>query len=231
MQAEIKTQAIVIRAVPYGESDMIITLVGVDGRLTATARGCLKRGAKLRFAAEPFNFGEYVLVGKNGRYTVKECNQLDSFSRLTSDIERYYAGCMILDALGRLSEEPSVPLFMSALTSLGDLAYSDKDADGVLTGFLLKAISLGGGELNFAHCNVCKCVLDGDAAFSDADGIVCKHCAGVGAIPIEGSVRAYLAGESEPARPLRVKANILLCDIVYFILGVRLNTGYLTEQL
>ena len=50
MQVEaIKTKAIVTRAVPYRESDMIVTLVSVDfGKITASARGCLKPKAKLR---------------------------------------------------------------------------------------------------------------------------------------------------------------------------------------
>ena len=46
--ADVKVKAIVTRAVPYNESDMIVTLVGVDtGVLTATAKGCLKPKAKL----------------------------------------------------------------------------------------------------------------------------------------------------------------------------------------
>ena len=53
-----KIKAIVTRAVPYRESDMVLTLVSPEeGRLTASARGCLKPRAKLRYAAEPMNFG------------------------------------------------------------------------------------------------------------------------------------------------------------------------------
>ena len=64
---ELKTKAIVVRAVPYHETDMIVTLVSLEyGKLTATARGCLKPKAKLRYAAEPMNFGDYLLSGKNG---------------------------------------------------------------------------------------------------------------------------------------------------------------------
>ena len=54
-----KVKAIVTRAVPYKETDMVLTLVSLEeGRITASARGCLRPGAKLRFAAQPMNFGE-----------------------------------------------------------------------------------------------------------------------------------------------------------------------------
>lgn len=80
--ADVKVKAVVTRAVPYNESDMIVTLVGVDtGVLTATAKGCLKPRAKLRYAAEPMNFGDYVLSGRNGRYVITECSQIESFPK------------------------------------------------------------------------------------------------------------------------------------------------------
>ncbi|MBO5654701.1 MAG: recombination protein O N-terminal domain-containing protein, partial [Clostridia bacterium] len=45
--------AIVTRAVPYGDADMILTLVSVeDGKLTVTGKSCLKPKAKLRYATE-----------------------------------------------------------------------------------------------------------------------------------------------------------------------------------
>ncbi|MEG1529965.1 MAG: recombination protein O N-terminal domain-containing protein, partial [Clostridia bacterium] len=68
-----KVKAIVTRAVAYNESDMIVTLVSVEeGKLTATVKGCLKPNAKLRYAASPMNFGEYVLADTHGRYIVTE---------------------------------------------------------------------------------------------------------------------------------------------------------------
>ena len=112
-----KIKAIVTRAVPYRESDMVLTLVSPEeGRLTASARGCLKPRAKLRYAAEPMNFGEYMLAGKGDRYIVTDCVQYDSFSPVTSDIDRYYAACMILELLSnalRGAGDALVPMVIS----------------------------------------------------------------------------------------------------------------------
>lgn len=228
MQAgELKLTAIVTRATPYGESDMIITLVGVDGKVTATARGCLKKGAKLRYAAEPMNFGDYVLACKNGRYTVIECSQIESFSEVTSDIDRYYAAFLALDVLSRLSEERG--MLALTLKALDELAHSDKDADDVVRDFLLMTLALGGNTLDFGVCNVCGLTLDEEAYFKESDGIVCKHCRGEGAIVIDAASRSYLDG-GETSHSLRLRANKLLCDLIYNMLGIKINAEYFVER-
>ncbi len=233
MQAEtIKIKAIVTRAVPYRESDMIVTLVGVEeGRLTATARGCLKPKAKLRYAAEPLNFGEYVLSGKNGKYVVTECNQIESFSAVTADLDRYYAAFMALEALDKLSREPQPRIFMRTLTCLGDLAYAtDKDSSAIVTEFLKDILTESGNALDFGHCGVCRCDLEEEAYFSDRDGVVCKHCKSFDSIPIPPDVRSYICGRPADVQTA-AKANILLSNLVYQMTGVRIGAHYFTEQL
>lgn len=232
--ADLKVKAIACRAVPYKESDMIVTLVGVDtGKITATARGCLKPKAKLRYSAEPMNFGDYVLSGKGGRYIITECSQIESFSQITQDIERYYAGALVLDVLQKLSPDPQPELFISSLKTLNNLAYTSDDADAIVTDFLLDVLKIFGNELDFKHCNVCKCNLESTVYFKDVDGIVCEHCKGLdGYIPIDVTTRRYLSGEERNiTHNLRVKANLLLSELVYITSGVRIGTHYFTEQI
>ena len=230
--ADVKVKAIVTRAVPYNESDMIVTLVGVDtGVLTATAKGCLKPKAKLRYAAEPMNFGDYVLSGRNGRYIVTECSQIESFSSITYDIEKYYAASMILETLQRGSKDANPDLFILSLKALDALAYSECDSDDVSRDFLLGFLYISGNKLDFRHCNVCKCDIEGNAYFKDSDGIVCEHCKGLDGILVDNLSRGYLAKQTDISHPLKVKANLLLADFVYMTTGVRISTHYFTEQL
>lgn len=231
--AELKVKAIVTRAVPYNESDMIITLVGVDtGRITATAKGCLKPKAKLRYSAEPLNFGDYVLSGKNGRYVVTECSQIEAFSPITLDIERYYIATMILDVLQKTSQEPQPDIFLIALESLNELAYTDIPADDCATSFLSRLLKCNGIRLDFSHCNSCGCDIEGSAYFKDSDGIVCEHCKGFNSIEIDNTTRKYLSGEEvDIPHALKAKANMLLSELVNITLGVRISTHYFTEQI
>lgn len=231
---ELKTKAIVVRAVPYHETDMIVTLVSLEyGKLTATARGCLKPKAKLRYAAEPMNFGDYLLSGKNGRYIIADCSQIESFSSITTDIDRFYAASLTLEVLSKLTPDDSQPsLMLDALNTLNDLAYSTKDVDEVVTDFLLAVLKDNGSDLDFAHCNVCKCDITGDAFFDVADGIVCEHCKSFGAIKIDAVSRAYLSGENRNiSHPLKANANLLVADIIYTLLGTKIGSHYFAEQL
>lgn len=231
--ADLKATAIVTRAVPYNESDMIVTLVGVEmGVITALARGCLKPKAKLRYAAEPMNFGNYVLSGKGGRYIITQCSQIESFLKITCDIEKYYAAALTLEVLQKMSKEPQPELFVHSLKTLNKLAYTDLEADWVVTDFILGVLEIGGNKLDFEHCSVCRCTLEGDACFKDTDGIVCPDCRGLNGILVDNVTRRYLSGEDRNIpHSLRVKANLLLSDFVYTMMGVRIGTHYFTEQI
>lgn len=234
MDASLKVKAIVTRAVPYHESDMIVTLVSVEmGVITATVRGCLKPKAKLRFSAEPLNFGDYVLSGKNGRYIVTECSQIDSFLPITLDIEKYYGASFILESLQKLSHESNPDLFVNALTTLSRLAYEECDVDDEIRDFLLKLIKDNGNEIDFENCSICKCSLDDGGYFKDTEGIVCKHCKGLdGYIAIDKVTLDYLAKrDSNIHRMFKLKANIMLIDFVFIMVGVRISAHYFTEQI
>ncbi|MCQ2603339.1 MAG: DNA repair protein RecO, partial [Clostridia bacterium] len=112
-----KVTAIVTRATRYHETDMIVNLVSLEeGRITATARGCLKPKAKLRYAAEPMNFGEYMLSGSGDRYIIADCSQIESFSPITYDLDKFYASSLILEVLQKLSAISQPQLFMHAIT-------------------------------------------------------------------------------------------------------------------
>lgn len=226
-----KVTAIVTRAVRYNETDMILTLVTLEeGKLTATAKGCLKPKAKLRYSAESMNFGEYMLAGKGDRYVVTDCSQIESFIPLTLDIDKYYSASYILDALTKLSPESQPKIFLHAIDVLKRMAYEDLPAEDGITNFLLYALSDNGYELDFTTCNVCKCVLDGDCAFSEKDGIVCPHCAGYDGIVIDKILRAYLTGQQIPAQ-LKTNANLILSDVAYAMLGLKMSKHYFTEQI
>ena len=234
MSVEIKTKAIVVRAVPYHETDMIVTLVSAEhGKLTATARGCLKPKAKLRYAAEPLNFGDYILSGNNGRFVITDCSQIETFSPVTADIDKYYAASLTLEVLNKLTPDEAQPaLFIHALTTLGELAYEDKDVDEIVTDFLQNVLKVNGNDLDFKHCNVCKCDITGDAFFDVADGIVCEHCKNFGATLVDAVSRAYLAGENRDiSHELKMRANRTLADIMYELLGTRIGSHYFAEQL
>lgn len=229
---ELKTSAIVARAVPYGESDLILTLVSPEhGKITATARGVLKPKAKLRYASEPMNFGNYVLIGKNNRLIVTECEQIESFNQLSSDIEKYYVAIMLLDYLQKLSVEPDPDIFLVVLGQLKAMCYQNKDAMSTARDFMLEVLSVSGNRLDFDVCNTCGAVLDTNCFYSESNGIVCGACSTHDCIKIENEKRKFLAGDDTLAMNIKINANILLNDFVKNMLGISVGKHYFTELL
>ncbi len=228
-----KVTAIVTRAVPYNETDMILTLVTLEeGRVTATAKGCLKPHAKLRYAAEPMNFGEYMFAGRGDRYIVTECTQIESFGALTANLESYYAAALIMDVLQKLSPESEPSLFMHAVGALKSMAFENVSAPDAVADFLLAALSDNGYDLNFTLCSSCGCILEEDCAFNSSGGIVCRHCADYTSVIIDGVSRAFLSGEQRDIpKALKTKANLELKDIVYELLGVKISSHYFVEYI
>lgn len=228
----LKVKAIALRAVPYKESDLIVTLASVEeGVLTATVKGALKAGAKLRYAASPFNFGDYVLAeGKSGRYTVTECSQIDGFINVVNTLESYYAGAFVLDALSKLLKQPSPNIMVSALKTLGELNAGGDGMDAARD-FMLDALRSEGARLNFEVCSSCGCMIEDKAYFHDFEGITCANCARADAIELETATYLYLArGEAIPYAS-KLKANITLLNILNNLLGVNISARYFTEQL
>ena len=93
---EIKVDALVLRTADFGENDKMLTLFSLQyGKISAAIRGVRKAGAKLRFAAQPFCFAEYVLAKRGERNTVVSASLTDGFYALREDIGKFYAAACV----------------------------------------------------------------------------------------------------------------------------------------
>ena len=122
---EVTTRAIAISATDYKENDKYILLYSLEyGKISILARGIRKAAAKLRFAADQFCFGQYELAVTGDRFTLKTCEQLESFFSLREDIVAYYAACTVAESLMNYTEEgqSEPPLFVETLKALETLS-------------------------------------------------------------------------------------------------------------
>ena len=101
---EFKADALLLRAVDYGENDRIATLLTAErGKIGAALKGVRKAGAKLRFAAQPFCFAEYVFASRGGRNTVTAASLHDAFYALCEDVGRFYAAAVVAEACDKIA--------------------------------------------------------------------------------------------------------------------------------
>ncbi|MGN0807722.1 MAG: DNA repair protein RecO [Candidatus Coproplasma sp.] len=161
--AEVKVNALMLRAVDYRENDKILTLLSAErGRITAGIKGVKKANAKLKFAAQPFCFAEYILAERGGRYTVTQASECESFYELRCDVDKYYAACAVCEAALSLTTEGDGggEIFALCVKALRDMCVSDHS--NVLISFLLGALKACGYGLSLSQfCPICGNRLEG----------------------------------------------------------------------
>ena len=182
---EIKVNAVMLRATDYLENDKILTLFTAErGKITVGIKGVKKAGAKLKFAAQPFCFAEYILAVRSGRYTVINASENESFYDLRSDVMKLYAASASCEAVAALTEEGDndSELFSFLIRTLSHMCNNDESE--ALVAFLLKALECSGYKVTVGDCAECGKSLIGEdkMRFSmDKGAFTCFDCgAGVG---------------------------------------------------
>lgn len=175
---EIKTDALMLRAVDYGENDKMATLLTAGyGKLGAAVKGVKKAAARLKFAAQPFCFAEYVLAEKNGRHTVVSASLHDGFYPLREDVCAYYAAAAVCEVCDRIAYEgmQTGSLLLLAVTALKEM--TGEPPSGPLIRFLLGALAFAGYPIRAEGCALCGAALSGRMRFDMESGsFVCEAC-------------------------------------------------------
>ena len=188
---EEKFSGIVLGGVNYGESDRIISVFTLEkGVVSAKIKGVKKAGAKLKFAAEPFCFAEFVFFTRADKRTVKTASLIDSFYSVREDIHKFFAGGAVLEFVKKtLREEmPAPDLFVLMLNALKELAYGEKSPKIVLAEYLLSAFEHVGYALNLDGCPTCLCENPERVFFDYATGgFYCEECREEGAREIKST--------------------------------------------
>ena len=174
----ITTKALVLRGVDYKESDKILTLLTADmGKITASARGCRKKGSPIAAGCQLLCWSEMVLYEYQGRWVVKEANTERQFRGVRDDLEKLALACYLAEVTEVLAVEgiPVPELLSLILNSLHALEKMNKPLPLVKAAFELKAMCLAGYEPMLEGCAVCGEETPPDPRFHLREGVL--HCA------------------------------------------------------
>ena len=172
------TKALVLRAVDYKESDQILTLLTADqGKLTASARGCRKKGSQIAAGCQLLCWSEMVLYDYKNRWQVKEASTERQFDGIRTDLEKLALACYFAEVTEALAVEglPCPELLSLILNSLHALDKLDKPLKLVKAAFELKALCLAGYEPMLDGCAVCGAEEPKNMRFHTREGVL--HCA------------------------------------------------------
>lgn len=155
---ELKLKAIVLSSINYKEKDKIINIFSLEhGLMSASLRGVRSPKAKLKFASQPFCFGDFILIQKGNINVVTSVNVDDSFYDLTKDLDTYYLAFTLLEIIKvSLMENESNPLvFINTLKALKLMCYEKVNAKLVLVKFVVGMLKVLGYRFNFKICDAC----------------------------------------------------------------------------
>jgi DNA repair protein RecO (recombination protein O) len=192
MPGSLKTEAIVLRGIRYGEADRVLHLYTPErGRVSAIAKGV--RRAKSRFGGrlEPFFRLNLVLYqGKSDLMTVTSAETIAGHPRLREHAAAIDGAARACDAVGRLfgdgEPHPGVYHLLANQLALLDREPACATRANALA-FRLKLLLAAGFAPHLASCASCG-EPDHLVGFSGAaGGVVCGSCeAGSFALSQEG---------------------------------------------
>jgi DNA repair protein RecO (recombination protein O) len=196
MPGTLRTEAIVLRSIRYGEADRILHLYTPDhGRLSAIAKGARRTRSRFGARLEPFFHLRMLLYeARSDLRTVTSAETLDAHGPLRERAASLDAAARACDAVARLFEsgDPSPPVFHLLANELR-LLDGDASAPGAAhqLAFRLKLLVAGGFTPQLAHCASCG-EADHLSGFSGAaGGVVCGACEG-SAFPLSEEAHAFL---------------------------------------
>jgi len=199
MPGSLKTQAIVLRSIRYGEGDRVLHLnTPHRGRLSAIAKGARKARSRFGGRLEPFFRLDLVLYeGRGDLFTVTGASTVEGHGALRSDGPALGAAGRACDAVLRLldSGEANEAAYNLLCNYLGllDADPAAASAPGAALAFRLKLALAAGFAPELASCAHCGEAEHLSGFSGAAGGVVCVSCEG-GAFPLTEEAHRFMVG-------------------------------------
>jgi DNA repair protein RecO (recombination protein O) len=181
MSGQVKTEAVVLRSMRYGEADRILHLYTPNrGRVGAIAKGVRRARSRFGGRLEPFFRLRIELhEGRGELLTVTGAQTVDGHAHLRADARALDAAARACDAVGRLFEtsEPHPGVFNLLCRKLSLLDEHPADATrSAALAFRLKLLLAAGLAPQLGGCATCGEREDLVGFSGAAGGVVCGAC-------------------------------------------------------
>jgi len=192
----VKTEAIVLRSIRYGEADRILHLYTRDrGRLGAIAKGVRRPRSRFGGRLEPLFRVDLVLhEGRGELCTVTSASTVSAHASIRERREALQRATQACDAVLRLfdSQEPNRPAYNLLCHELMLLdAQPDTASRAQALSFRLKLLLAAGFLPELGACAACGEREHLGAFSASAGGVVCAGCE-AGSFPLDQSAHAFL---------------------------------------
>lgn len=176
---QIKTKAIVLRSVAFGDYDKMLTLLGENtGKISVIAKGgkSLKHGA----GCSNFCYSDFCLTKKGENFALSQVSPIETFSGLSSDLDALNAAAKMLKFTEYVcpDAEPQPDLLRILLNTLFAMANLSVPVVKCEAVFYFKALTLLGFSPELIACSACGD--ESDLAYFSVEygGAICSRCGG-----------------------------------------------------
>jgi DNA repair protein RecO (recombination protein O) len=162
----VETQAVVLRAMKYGDSSKIVTVYSRQyGKIKIVAKGSRNQKTnKFGSSLEPMTVSSVVIYKKEQKdlHLLSKSEILTPMSRMQDDPERMFAGLALVELVNMVmhDEEENGPVFDLLVESLRVINASKKNGVNVFLSFIVKMFHQFGFGLNIDACSRCGRKMD-----------------------------------------------------------------------
>jgi DNA repair protein RecO (recombination protein O) len=253
MRVSHTSEAIVLRAFPYGESDKIVSVLTENhGKVSGIAKGAKRSRKRFANSLEPLSLVEVRFQERpqSSLVFLLSAELRSAFKTLTSNLEAIAAASYVIEITDRLVGERDDSRLVFHHLKAG-LTFLERNGYSLifLTAFELKLLKLAGYEPALNRCRQCakECTTDGRAEawhFSPADGgVFCYGCSKfqreilpVGSVAL--STLADLQGEKQdpllricPSSSVVKEIRSLLLRFIQFQAGREIKSASFLNQI
>jgi DNA repair protein RecO (recombination protein O) len=205
MPEAVKTTAIVLGHIRYGESDLIVTfLTETHGLVKAIAKGALRSRRRFPGGFEPFTTLELGLKvsGHGGLARVESADVVAAHYGIREDLDRITAGACMLEIVSLVESAgaESGEAFHLLGEGLRLLEVSDNPRS-LSAVFIIKYLDLSGFGPPISSCSRCgRPLRDVGAFYAGGTGLTCPACgsfyAGSGSVRLSPGALAFIGTAS-----------------------------------
>ncbi len=182
MSEIIKTEAVVLSKLNYGDTSLIISvLTELYGKMSVIIKGGRNPKSKMGMIADPLNHVQIVVYKKDTRdlQLLSSIDTISHYPRIKEDLDKTQYSLAIIELVKKLTVENEVnKKLFKGLVRILSLVDSDNEHPSILFGrFYLFFLSELGYAIQTSECGICKKEIGkGSGGYSSDTGFVCVNC-------------------------------------------------------
>lgn len=178
-----KTEAVILKVIPYGETSKILTTFTKDhGKITMVAKGARNIKSKFGGSLEPFTHLSVIFYEREARdlQYISDVSIINPFLNIHDHLDRMYAALSMIEICNKVihGNEENTALFELLTQTLEGMNSPVKPAVNGFLNFLIQLADLLGFKMELERCRFCEDIAAHRRLQFNIDKgrIVCEDC-------------------------------------------------------